>query len=57
MCINKLGFCESCGRDFQGEIVSGSPCPVIDDCPSHYEEVGINHPLHTDATPDSTDNE
>jgi len=40
MTIGKDGICKSCGRDFQGELTAGSPCPEQDDCPSHVEEKG-----------------
>lgn len=39
------GECRFCGRDYRGEIESG-PCPSDDDCPSHFEAVGREHPDH-----------
>lgn len=37
--------CPCCGRDFAGDDVlrPGDDCPA-DECPSHWEEVGIPHP-------------
>lgn len=40
MSIGTDGICKSCGRDFQGELADGSPCPEQDDCPSHVMEKG-----------------
>lgn len=42
--INSKGQCNSCGRDFEGEQLEGRHCPVKDDCPSYFEEVGKKYP-------------
>lgn len=54
MALNSELQCKSCGRNFSGyaadaDIYAGAPCPVIDDCPEHFEEKGIAHPDHARA--------
>ena len=46
--IDDNGQCKSCGRDFDGEQLNGQPCPAVDDCPSHFEEIGNPCPNHPD---------
>lgn len=39
--------CQSCGREYAlepGETMTA--CPEVDDCPSHWEEIGKEHPDH-----------
>lgn len=45
--------CLSCGRVFddpEDNGLKGQPCPS-DDCPSKWEEVGIEHPDHPSTLP------
>lgn len=48
MTILKDMTCGSCGRDFDGDEIlkPGDNCPAYDDCPSHWEEKGREHPQH-----------
>lgn len=45
--------CPVCARDFGGDeepdAQPGQPCPATDDCPSHWEMKGIEHPDHPTA--------
>lgn len=44
---DKSGHCVACGRDNRGYECQ----PCADDCPMYWEDVGIPHPEHPDATP------
>lgn len=40
MTINSKGICNSCGRDYEGDVAPGAEWPEKVDCPSHVEEQG-----------------
>lgn len=46
------GECLSCGRTFAGDedVDQFGPCPITDDCPSHFEQRSFTHPDHDPAT-------